>query len=96
LSLFFVKLLKGEFPISRGTTVTHGYSTPTNAAEQGSSTIRVICSSEELLGVAACISKLRMLMLRPTADRRDRLLSRWRSLAVFSRRLPALRACGRS
>jgi len=60
LSLFFVKLLKGEFPISRGTTVTHGYSTPTHAAEQGSSTIGVICSSEELLGAAASIAKMRV------------------------------------
>jgi hypothetical protein len=52
--------LKGEFPISQGAAVAHSYSTPTNAAEQGSSTIRVICSSEELLGAAASIAKMRV------------------------------------
>jgi hypothetical protein len=45
LNLFLVRLLESEFPISQGAAVAHSYSTPTNAAEQESSTIRVICSS---------------------------------------------------
>jgi hypothetical protein len=45
LSIFLVRLLKGESPISHSARVTHGISTPTNAAQQESSTIRLICSS---------------------------------------------------